>query len=337
MYYSNLYRIFERKWSGVGIIFTLHHINPDSSVDGFTPNGILDLSPDFLDTTIQQLIDHKYEIITLDELALRLDRRQFSSKFACFTLDDGYLDSYQYALPVFSKYDAPFTIYIATGFCDGTGVHWWQHLEDVISDNDHIELNADNKTFSYPSRTLREKMHAYNSIYWSIRAADHPTQQAVINQLVDQYNINIAEFCNKTTLSWDMVRELSRNKLVTIGAHTVNHYPLGKLSAVEVRNEAERSRKLINYQLGYSPIHFAYPYGDKSSAGPREFQIMKDLGFATATTTRKGVIFPEHAHHMHALPRISLNGHFQKPRYIPVYLSGTPFALWNRLRHLDVN
>ncbi|MCK5189047.1 MAG: hypothetical protein KAR12_03220 [Methylococcales bacterium] len=82
---------------------------------------------------------------------------------------------------------------------------------------------------------------------------------------------------------------------------------------------------------------FAYPYGDKTSAGTREFNIIKELGYDTATTTRKGVLFPEHAQHLQALPRISLNGDYQKNRYIRLFLSGAPFAFLNRFRHIDVN
>jgi hypothetical protein len=45
-------------------------------------------------------------------------------------------------------------------------------------------------------------------------------------------------------------------------------------------------------------------------------------------TTRHGVVTAAHGRHLHALPRISLNGRYQKPGYVEVMLSGftTPLA-----------
>ena len=49
----------------------------------------------------------------------------------------------------------------------------------------------------------------------------------------------------------------------------------------------------------------------------------------TGVTTRKGLIHPEHAQELTALPRVSLNGDYQKSRYVKVLLSGAPFAFFN--------
>ena len=62
---------------------------------------------------------------------------------------------------------------------------------------------------------------------------------------------------------------------------------------------------------------------------------LESLGFETAVTTRKGVLFPDHGAHLTALPRISVNGEFQRLRYLEVLLSGAPSALMNRFRRVD--
>jgi hypothetical protein len=52
-------------------------------------------------------------------------------------------------------------------------------------------------------------------------------------------------------------------------------------------------------------------------------------------TTRPGVLFPEHAAHLTALPRLSLNGEYQQRRYLQVLMSGTATALFNGFRRVS--
>ena len=135
-------------------------------------------------------------------------------------------------------------------------------------------------------------------------------------------------------MGWQEIALLARDPLVTIGAHTVNHLALAKLPEKAVRSEMDLSRTVIEWRsaLGARPAHLSYPYGDAGSAGAREFAIAAELGFKTAVTTRPGVLFRSHAKHLTALPRISLNGEYQRLRYVRVLLSGSATAMWNGFR-----
>jgi len=110
---------------------------------------------------------------------------------------------------------------------------------------------------------------------------------------------------------------------------------LAKASEAQVRAELNMGRAVIEAALGRAPDHLAYPFGDPSTAGAREFRIAAELGYKTAVTTRPGVLFAEHADHLTALPRISLNGGYQDMRYIPVLMSGAATALWNGFKRVD--
>ena len=110
---------------------------------------------------------------------------------------------------------------------------------------------------------------------------------------------------------------------------------LAKLSKETVRSEMDLSRSVIEAALALRPQHLSYPFGDRGSSATREFAIAAELGFKTAVTTRPGVLFPEHNRCMMALPRISLNGDYQRMRYVRVLLSGSATAMWNGFRRLD--
>jgi peptidoglycan/xylan/chitin deacetylase (PgdA/CDA1 family) len=137
-------------------------------------------------------------------------------------------------------------------------------------------------------------------------------------------------------MTWEEVRTINANPLVTIGAHTSGHYAIAKLSEERMHDEVATNLVRLEEELGERPTHFSYPYGCANSAGPREFAWLKSLGMKTAVTTRKGMIFDSHKDHLTALPRFSLNGDFQDVRHLEVLLSGAPFALLNKGRRLNV-
>jgi hypothetical protein len=89
-------------------------------------------------------------------------------------------------------------------------------------------------------------------------------------------------------------------------------------------------------ELNVVPRHHAYPVGDPTSAGQREYSITSEHGFAGGWTTRLGVLHRAHAAHPTALPRVSLNGHYQERKYAELFVSGLPFAINNRFRRLSV-
>jgi peptidoglycan/xylan/chitin deacetylase (PgdA/CDA1 family) len=58
------------------------------------------------------------------------------------------------------------------------------------------------------------------------------------------------------------------------------------------------------------------------AAAPREVEIAREAGFETAVTTRHGLLMPGHAGNMQALPRISVNGNYQRVSYVETMLTG---------------
>jgi len=94
-------------------------------------------------------------------------------------------------------------------------------------------------------------------------------------------------------------------------------------------------RSVIEAALRVRPVHLSYPYGDRAASAAREFELAAELGFKTAVTARPGVLFSAHSKCMTALPRIVVDGNYQRMRYLRVLLSGSATALWNGFRRVD--
>jgi peptidoglycan/xylan/chitin deacetylase (PgdA/CDA1 family) len=136
-------------------------------------------------------------------------------------------------------------------------------------------------------------------------------------------------------MSWDELKPFAEDPLITIGAHTITHCNLARQPEAIAAHEMASSRARIESVLQRPVVHLAYPYGDRIAAGPREFALAQTSGYKTAVTTRPGMMFPESAGHLTALPRVSLNGNYQDTRILPILTSGAATAMWNGFRRID--
>lgn len=336
LYFSGAHALARPFLGGVGAILTLHSVRPPRR-DRFQPNRLLEVAPSFLENVIRRLRRSRVDLVSLDEMRRRLLEGDFSRRFVCLTFDDGYRDNRQWAYPILKRYDAPFAIYIPTSFPDHLGELWWLALERVIAKCERISLLIDGEARHFPCATCDEKRSAYEAIYWKLRSLDEAELRRVVRDLARRYGVDIEAICREMCMPWSELAELAADPLVTIGAHTVNHVMLSKTDEQTARNEMRLSASVIEAALGRKPDHFSYPVGDPTSAGPREFRLAAETGFKTAVTTRPGVLFPEHKDQLMALPRISLNGEYQRMRYVNVLLSGTATACWNGFRRVNAD
>jgi peptidoglycan/xylan/chitin deacetylase (PgdA/CDA1 family) len=153
-----------------------------------------------------------------------------------------------------------------------------------------------------------------------------------LQRLVEDHGLSARELAEREICGWDELKAL-RVRGVEIGCHTVSHALLLHETPQTVRQELAEAQQTLETELGCAVRHLAYPYGKRDHVGAREFAIARELGFASAVTTRKGALFAEHAGHPHALPRVEVTPSFAgSPRYMQAILSGLPLLLWNRGR-----
>jgi peptidoglycan/xylan/chitin deacetylase (PgdA/CDA1 family) len=86
-------------------------------------------------------------------------------------------------------------------------------------------------------------------------------------------------------LTWDDVRRLAQDPLITIGSHTMTHPHLPTLTDAEAHREIAESRNIIQSQLNAPVDFFCYPSGN---FGLREMQLVKAAGYAAAVSVAPG-------------------------------------------------
>ena len=164
LYFSGAHYLLRPMFAGVGAIFMLHHVRPARDA-GFQPNRHLEITPDFLRAMLSHLRAQGIDIVTMDEVHQRLIGRSFSRRFACVTLDDGYRDNRDFALPVLREFAAPFTVFVASDFAEGTGRLWWIALERVIAKASTIEVAIGGAAVRFDTGTPAAKQAAFDRLH----------------------------------------------------------------------------------------------------------------------------------------------------------------------------
>ena len=335
LYYTGAHRMLRPFLAGVGSIFMLHHVRPARD-DMFQPNRHLEITPNFLREVLAHVRSLGVDIVSMDEAHRRMHERDFSRRFACFTFDDGYRDNRDHALPVMREYKAPFTVYVASDFAEGTGRLWWVALERVIAKARTIEIIRDGAAVRLEAGDTAAKQRAFAQVHdWLRTLRDDTEVQRAVSDLCARHGVDGAAIARELCMSWNELKPFAGGPLVTIGAHTISHCNLARESDINAACEMRISRERIENKLQKSARHFAYPYGDRTAAAAREFSMAREFGFSTAVTTRPGMLFAENAEHPTALPRISLNGNYQSARFLTVLTSGAATAMWNGFRRVD--
>ncbi len=313
---------------GIGAILMLHSVTAAPA----KPLGInkhLNIAPDFLDAVIADMKASGYAFVTLDEAIERIKAGGAGGQFATITADDAYRDNMIEALPILEKHQAPLTIYVAPALINGTADLWWDVIDDIVNARDTLFLQTKAGLVTLDCSTSARKYEA------NTRLHDHLTldvaeedQRAALHDLARSSGVDPDAPRRNTLMDWYELRKVSAHPLVTIGAHTVNHYNLRRLSEDKALGEMTEVLDILDSELGRRPRHMAYPYGYASAVGCREVELAARAGYVSAVTTRHGVLHTGHAQHLHALPRISINGRYQRLAHIRTMLSGvtTPLA-----------
>ncbi|MCJ8508260.1 polysaccharide deacetylase family protein [Rhizobium lemnae] len=314
-----------RNARGHGAIFTLHHVRPHAPRI-VEPNAHLEVTPEFLDQALGRLKAESYDFIPLSEVPARLANPS-ERPFACFTLDDGYCNNADHALPVFERHGAPFTIFINEGFADRTHTIWWETVAALINQQDVIQFDFGDGMEEIKLSCPKSKLNLFDRF---VRFVQHDCEAQAVKRLDDAartYGIEPLAITEALTMDQARLRELARNPLAALGAHTVSHRALMRLSAEDAAHEMRRSADWLEEVTGTRPTSLAYPYGTKAAVSDRDQHLAWELGFSVAVTTQPGTLNRASLERLTGLPRISLNGFYQEPRYVAALASGIPFAI----------
>ncbi|MBC6715560.1 polysaccharide deacetylase family protein [Aurantimonas sp. DM33-3] len=294
-------RFVDQRYGGKGFAVMLHRL-VESASDQFYQDICLETRS--MRRALSYCRRKSICIVTMDEALKRLADEDDQRRFVVFTFDDGYRDNLTHALPIFEAFEAPFSVYVTSGMIDRTMNYWWEGLKVLVRRFESIDFEPlDQRLQAY---RFSEKRYALRVMTRWVEE-DVLQRQNLLAHLFVRYGIATTALLDEHALTIEELRTISRSPLVTIGGHTESHRPLSGLDEESAEAEIRGNRNFLIDATEQEVAHFSYPHGDLDSCGPREAAIVKNTGYHSGISTRKGCLFPAHALAPFLMPRGTLN------------------------------
>lgn len=248
-----------------------------------------DRAPGTLDAAeFERRLDHlrrHYSIIGLDDALSRLQRAPRAGRVpVLLTFDDGYRSFLDTVYPALRRHRAPVVLSVATGRVGADGL-WTDAVRSALPSAEPLIAELKRMPDDERRRAVRDLCEASPS----------------------------AKATERKMLTWNELKTLAVDQLVTIGAHSVSHPILSTLPDSRAEAEIAQSGRDLERELGARPSVFAYPNGSREDFTDEHERMVRAAGYRVAFSTVPGLALA--GSNLHCLPRTCL-GWEPWPRFV---------------------
>lgn len=205
------------------------------------------------------------------------------------TIDDGYRDAFDVALPTLKKFGLPATLFVITDFLDGRCWLWTDLLRYVFLNTrlDSIDLElTDGERIRAELQDRAQRIEVANRINSHLKRLPNREKDESIEQIAHELGVSIpsSPTAEYAPISWEQAHEMEANNL-QIESHTVSHPILTNIDEPDLDFELQASKERLEAVLNKEVQHFCYPNGAVDDSVRRS---VEKAGYKSAVTTAYG-------------------------------------------------
>jgi peptidoglycan/xylan/chitin deacetylase (PgdA/CDA1 family) len=226
-----------------------------------------------------------FNVLPLDQAVQRLQAGTLPARAACITFDDGYADNHQVAMPILQRHGLPATFFITTGFLNG-GRMWNDTIIETVRACQAPVLDvAALGLGSHALSTVAAQQTAIAALIGHIKYRPVSERITLTEDIAKLANVQLPQNLMMTSAEVKAMRQAG----MQIGAHTVSHPILAKLTDAQAKQEIGDSKRFLEELLGERISLFAYPNGKPGEDySPQSVEVVRSLGFDAAVSTAWG-------------------------------------------------
>ncbi|WP_210544198.1 polysaccharide deacetylase family protein [Rhodoferax sp. PAMC 29310] len=226
-----------------------------------------------------------FNVLPLDQAVVRLQAGTLPARAACITFDDGYADNLHVAMPILQRHGLTATFFIATGFLDG-GRMWNDTIIETVRACQGAVLDLSAMGLgTHVLGTVAAQRAAIASLIGQIKYRPVAERLKLTEQIARIAKVQPPQNLMMTSKEVKAMRQAG----MQIGAHTVSHPILVRLTDDQARQEIGNSKRFLEELLGERIAVFAYPNGKPDEDySPQSVEVVRRMGFDAAVSTQWG-------------------------------------------------
>lgn len=230
-------------------------------------------------------------IHTLSEVIHGLTQGEPTHKGFCLTFDDGYENNATVAAPILEQLGIPATFFLTTGFLDGTTNLWVDRFESSLAScpGPELKIKLEDEPVSFNLSTPEHRRATDQKLRNHLKQQGPLVRDAIINEIERRSPSSPHSYPLHAPMTWQQAHGLVY-KGFEIGAHTVTHPILSRLTSDAQHAEIANSKQRIETELGIHCSNFAYPNGQPNDWTSETLTHVKNAGFVSCLTTIDGEI-----------------------------------------------
>ena len=236
------------------------------------------------------LAERGIRVMPLVEAVSALEEGRLEKPTVAITFDDGYRNNVEVALPTLKRHDFPATIFLTTGYTDGTKTLWPCRLSLALTTTMSHELSWRGLTVSFADKSARANALArlQEAIKLEAGAAPHDAVAEIERALGVPVDPSVPHDSPFAMMDINDIATAKGSGLLEFGAHTVTHPILSHLDDAQLEREITGSIDAVEDFTGQPCCSFAYPNGRTIDFDDRALHHLSERGIRIAVTTTSG-------------------------------------------------
>jgi peptidoglycan/xylan/chitin deacetylase (PgdA/CDA1 family) len=258
------------------------------------------VTPTTLDLHLS-IVKQQFEVVDLHQWVEKAEQGQpLPAKACAITFDDGWLDNYEFALPLLQRHQVPATLF-AVADKIGTSFRFWPNIVSELVAARAPQLRE--HPMLAEAESLAQQGYSREGIAHVIAGLKQYSEAQIFEALNAIGWQKALDGGNRALMNQVEITELANSGWVSIGSHTCTHQRLDKgLNASGIKDEVVNSRAKLEQLLQRPVPLFCFPNGDYN---PEALARVKET-YQAAVTTQKGINKADDRN-WHELKRIALH------------------------------
>jgi peptidoglycan/xylan/chitin deacetylase (PgdA/CDA1 family) len=284
---AGMLRMLSEAWRDRLVVLAYHRIAEATAADFAGLRANVSATPEGFGRQLD-LLQGWCNVVPLAAVVDWLERgTRLPPRAALITFDDGYRDNLLFAWPALKARSLPAVLFLATSCVGSAQPFWWDLVASAFASTSktRADLPLLGACQLHDSASRDRVLGRWCDMAKKLPADAVP---AAAQELLRRLGVVAPQGSMADLyLSLDEVRRLVSEGMA-IGAHTVSHPALSRVSLARARTEARESKAWIERTTGQTVEAFAYPFGGSAHYLPEHGPMLAEEGFRVAFSLRSG-------------------------------------------------